>query len=459
MIYDVLRHGRVDVHRALTAEEREQESKFKETLFGLNRQLAQARQSEVPQPEKITELREQIEKARLNYEVFLTATYAAHPELRVQRSEAPVIQAEDLAALLPDPHTAVLEYVVTDDRTYLFVLTKADDVRVYTLPVGRDELGKQAGVFRRQLAGRDLGFRPTARALYGLLLKPAEAQLRGKTNLVIAPDAGLWDLPFQALLTGADRFLIEQAAVCYAPSLTSLREMARRRKNRAAAGAPAALLALGNPLVGKETASRAAPVMRDGKLDPLPEAEQEVKALRQLYGTSRSKVYTGPEARESRVKGEAGGARVLHFATHGTLDNASPMYSYLALAGGGADEDGLLEAWELMQLNLRADLAVLSACETARGRVGAGEGVIGLSWAMFIAGVPAVAVSHWKVESAATRDLMVEFHRGLLGPAAGGAALPAKSEALRRAALKLMKNPETGHPFYWAGFVLVGDGG
>jgi CHAT domain-containing protein len=134
------------------------------------------------------------------------------------------------------------------------------------------------------------------------------------------------------------------------------------------------------------------------------------------------------------------------------------MYSHLALAGGGAGEDGLLEAWELMQLDLKADLAVLSACESARGRIGAGEGMIGLSWAMFIAGVPSIVVSQWKVESAGTRDLMVNFHRALISQPARGKAKPTKTEALRQAALKLLKNPQTSHPFYWAGFVLVGDG-
>jgi CHAT domain-containing protein len=234
--------------------------------------------------------------------------------------------------------------------------------------------------------------------------------------------------------------------------------MTKRRKHQDAEVARATLLALGNPLVGKETINRAALTLRDGRLDPLPEAEQEVKALGRLYGASRSKVYIGAEAREDRVKSEAGLARILHFATHGTLNNASPMYSHLTLAEGGANEDGLLEAWELMQLDLRADLAVLSACETARGRIGAGEGMIGLSWAMFIAGVPSIVVSQWKVESAGTRDLMVNFHRAMISPSAAGKVKPTKTEALRQAALKLMKNPETSHPFYWAGFVLVGDG-
>ena len=171
------------------------------------------------------------------------------------------------------------------------------EVRVYTLQVKRDELDKQTELFRRQLAGRDLGFRASAAKLYELLIKPADAQLRGKTNLVIAPDDKLWDLPFQALLAGANRYLIEDAAITYAPSLTVLREMANRRKNQGANPAPATLLALGNPLLGWETVNRAALTLRDEKLGPLPEAEKEVKALGQLYGDARSKVYIGAEAR------------------------------------------------------------------------------------------------------------------------------------------------------------------
>jgi CHAT domain-containing protein len=102
-------------------------------------------------------------------------------------------------------------------------------------------------------------------------------------------------------------------------------------------------------------------------------------------------------------------------------------------------------------MDLQADLAVLSACETARGRYGAGEGMIGLSWALFVAGVPSTVVSQWKVESGSTRDLMLQFHRGLQTGKAN------KAEALRQASLSLLKQPATSHPFYWAGFVLVGN--
>ncbi|HSE98700.1 MAG TPA: CHAT domain-containing tetratricopeptide repeat protein, partial [Blastocatellia bacterium] len=463
VLLDALQAGRASLRKSLSPQEREAEEQQRLRLVSLNSQLTAEVRRDKSDPSNVAELKAGIERARLEYEDFETRLYVAHPELKVHRGEAPVIKTHELAALLADPTSALLEYVVTADKSYLFAVTKAAgkteaDVRAYTLPVKRDELARLTESYRQQLAGRDLGFRASALNLYRLLLKPAEPQLRGKTNLVIAPDDSLWDLPFQALLTGSNRFLIEEAAIAYAPSLTVLREMTRRPKDQGADADPATLLALGNPALGRETVNRAALTLRDGRLDPLPEAEQEVRALRQLYGTSRSKVYVGGDAREDRVKSEAGGARVLHFATHGVINNTSPMYSYLVLAQGGGNEDGLLEAWELMQLDLKADLAVLSACETARGRIGAGEGMIGLSWAMFIAGVPSIVVSQWKVESAGTRDLMVNFHRGLISKPGARDGKRTKIEALRQAALKVMKNPETSHPFYWAGFVLVGDG-
>ena len=459
VLLDVLQSGRVDGAKAMTGEEQEQERKLNGQLVSLNTQIY--RETTLPRPDqaRLTELSAQLQKARLDFEAFQTSLYAAHPELRAQRGETQPLRPEEAAALLPDAKSALLEYVVADDKTYLFAITKGAGkteavVRAYTAPIKRAELTSQIEAFRSQLAGRDLGFRASAAKLYELLLKPAQAQLAGKTNLVIVPDDKLWDAPFQALLTGSHRFLLEEAALAYAPSLSMLREVTKRRRRNSDA-ASEDLLALGNPAVGQETIGRATLTLRGGKLDPLPEAEQEVKALGQLYSAERSKVYIGAEASEGRVKAEAGQARILHFATHGALNNASPMYSYLALARGDKNEDGLLEAWELMQMDLHADLAVLSACETARGRYGAGEGVIGLTWALFIAGVPSTVVSQWKVESASARELMLGFHRNLRAPSRDPAP---KAEALRQAALKLMKNPSTSHPFYWAGFVLVGDG-
>jgi CHAT domain-containing protein len=461
VLLDALQQGRAKVQKAMTAEEQEQELRLKSELTRLNTQLTHGTQSGKPDAERISEFKTRLEKARLNYEDFQNSLYAAHPELKVNRGEASIIKMKELAALLPDATSALLEYVVTDEATYLFVVTKARDqvaaeTKVFTIPIKQTDLAKQIENFRRRLSERNLGVRVPAQKLYDLLLKPAQSLLSGKSSLVIVPDDRLWELPFQALLDEGDRYVIERSAVSYAPSLTVLREMRARSDKRRAEAAASTLLALGNPFIGQGTVERARLTLRDEKLSPLPEAEDEVRALGRLYGARRSKVYIGAEAREDRLKAEAGQARILHFATHGVLNNAAPLYSYLALAQGDKNEDGLLEAWELMQLDLKADLAVLSACETARGRTSAGEGVIGLTWALFVAGAPATLVSQWEVESASTRDLMLGFHRQLQAPRA--AVKLTKAESLRRAALKLMKNPETNHPFYWAGFVLVGDG-
>jgi CHAT domain-containing protein len=448
VLRDVLQAGRLNLQKSLSLSERQAEQAQRQRLITLNLALTREQQSKQPDAQRLSELKTEVTKAQLAHEALEAALYVAHPELRVQRGESPVIQAEELAALMPDAANALLEYVVADDEVYLFAITKDAGLKAYTLPVKGTELARRIDTFRQQLAARDLGFRATATKLSDLLLKPAQAQLKGKTRLVIVPDGQLWELPFQALLTGAKRYLIEDATLSYAPSLTVLREMMKRQSSQSAAPT---LLALGNPALGKETVERATFALRDGKFEPLPEAESEVKALGQLYGAANSKVFTGAAAREDRAKAEAGQMRVLHFATHGVLNNAAPLYSHLVLTQS-EQEDGLLEAWELMQMDLHADLAVLSACETARGQFGAGEGVIGWSWALFVAGVPTTVVSQWKVESAATRELMVNFHRQLR------IAQTTKAAALRQAALAVLKQPATSHPFYWAGFVLVGDG-
>jgi CHAT domain-containing protein len=107
-----------------------------------------------------------------------------------------------------------------------------------------------------------------------------------------------------------------------------------------------------------------------------------------------------------------------------------------------------------MDLNLRADLVVLSACETARGRIGAGEGVIGMSWAFFVAGCRTTVVSQWQVNSPSTSELMAGFYKHLRPAATKNRKM--KSDALRLAALELIKNPRYRHPYYWAGFVMIG---
>jgi CHAT domain-containing protein/Tfp pilus assembly protein PilF len=461
VLLDTLQSGKVNIIKAMSMPEQERERELKNELIFINSQVTQQTQSPQPDQARLTDLKAKLQKARLNYEEFQANLYAAHPELKVQRGQTSLLKPEEATSLIADAKGALLEFLVIDERVFLFVLTKkneaskpATDLRTYSIPIRRSDLASRVQEFRQQLANRDLGFRVSARALYDLLLRPAQAQLQGKTNLVIVPDDCLWELPFQALQPTAERYVIEEAALSYAPSLSVLREMIRQRQKPARPKAAIqSLLAFGNPALKSETVSQLKAANRDEKLEPLPEAEKEVKALAELYGTAQSKIYIGAEAREDRVKAQAGKYAVLHFATHGIFNNASPMYSHLVLSPAEGNEDGLLEAWEILKLDLQADMVVLSACETARGQLRAGEGLIGLTWALFVAGSPTTVVSQWKVDSSSTSELMVNFYRTLRA-----APKTSKSEALRVAALTMLKRGQFRHPFYWAGFVIVGDG-
>ena len=167
-------------------------------------------------------------------------------------------------------------------------------------------------------------------------------------------------------------------------------------------------------------------------------------------------VFIGREASEKTFRALAPTYSTIHLATHGIIDNRQPLYSHLLLTKtvGDPENDGLLEAREIMNMNLHADLAVLSACETANGKIAPGEGVVGMSWAFFVAGTRSMLVSQWKVNSASTSQLMVNFYQSLESNQKH--AGPKKATSLRQAALRLMKDQRYRHPFYWAGFVLVG---
>jgi CHAT domain-containing protein len=242
----------------------------------------------------------------------------------------------------------------------------------------------------------------------------------------------------------------------YTPSITVWREMTVEQSLHRAGSQ--AFFGVGNPRLSATTLTEAKAFHRGADLGLLPDAEREVERIAALYPAGRSAVYIGDRAVESRVKQTMGSYRVIHFATHGVIDDRNPMYSYLLLSRSGPNDpdDGLLEAREMMQLDLHADLAVLSACDTARGTVDAGEGLIGMTWALFAAGCPSTIASQWKVDSQATASLMIAFYRAWLGTESNAFA---KAAALRRARLQMIHDRRYRHPYYWSAFVLVGAGG
>lgn len=340
----------------------------------------------------------------------------------------------------------LVEYFVTEDKTYAFVIAEGT-ITVREIDVDRETLAKQAESFRALLADRRPDFRKSARSLHQTLVAPIADLVSKRRSWILVPDGPLWNLPFQALLDARGTYLAEQAAIVYAPSIAAWMEMSGTPHATSTTGRRE-LLAFGNPT----TPAAAGVEGSRGTLAPLPEAEAEVRSAARFYGAG-SAVYVRSEATEERFKAEAPRYRVLHVAGHGILNDTSPMHSYLLLApGDGKTEDGYLEAGELMQMDLGAELVVLSACDTARGKYAAGEGIIGFSWALFAARCRTQVVSQWKVDSAATRVLMRDFHKHVRTDRTQAAS------ALQKTIVSMLKTKQYRHPFYWAGFVVLGDG-
>jgi CHAT domain-containing protein len=462
-LLELLHNGRVKIDKSESIAEQEQEQQLSRKIISLNRQITGEKLKPKLEGNRLHEFEEQLKKTRLEFEAFQIALYTAHPELKVKRGEIRQVSFNDVGSLIPDSKTAILDFIVTGENVHLFVLTKDQSSKLrfstQSLKIKSKALAEMVERFRRRMENRDYDFQSLSHELYDLLIRPVRKQLENKSSLIISPDHLLWDLPFQVLLSPENRYLIEDAAISYAPSLSVLREMQLARKKKSSSTKPS-ILALGDPALGTQSREMAKLVKMDAELQPLPEAADQVRALGRLYGPKLSRIYTGPSAREELVKEQSADYRILHLATHGILNDVSPMYSNVMLSQtpGKGDEDGLLEAWEMMNLDLNADLVVLSACETARGRVGAGEGVIGMTWALFVAGCPRTLVSQWKVEASSTTALMVEFHKGFKTRYGGPGPVVSTAGAMRQAALKVMRNPEYAHPFYWGGFVVIGDG-
>jgi len=423
----------------------------------LNASAAVDEESRNAQPDraKLARLQAELDGARLQRESFLAKLYAGDPALRLTRAATPDLTLAQLEGVLR-PGTAIVTFVI-DDTSWAYVATRGPrgvEVTAHALPTDTDALVLLADTFSKQVSSRDLSFTSTARAAYDALLGPVEARLTGVTDLVISPDGPLWRLPFQAMRTKRERFLIEERAVSYAPSISGLVALEERKRARATK-APF-LVALGDPAFAAPIAARRAEEPSRAAPMRLPEAAREVRSAGQLYGSGRSTVLVDRAATEGALRQLSQRATILHIATHGILDDLNPMYSHLMLAPGsgrGTDDDGRLDAWELMDMGLSADLAILSACQTARGGIGYGEGLLGLSWSLFAAGASTAVVSQWEVDSASTTSLMIAFHQRLLK---SRAAITDAPESLRQAAMTLMKNPAYRHPFYWAGFISVG---
>lgn len=436
----------------------------------------------------------------------LTRRYPAYARL----IEPQPVTPEEIQAAL-QPQEAMVATYVLPDRLLIWGIPKVGRVAFAVTSLGAASLQQEVASLRAAVDSSPLSFGEipafdvaAAHRLFAAVLQPVAAAWQPASHLLTVPHGALSELPWQLLPTAPARpaadtilfsgyrsvpWLARSHAVSALPSAASLISL-----RTAGAGKPdrRPFLGFGDPVFGAETSTagqtrgrppaalRASPGTRGlgsagiGDLTPLPETADEILSVASAVGADKATdVFLDPAASERTVKamssnGRMAGYRVISFATHGLVPGdldglAQPALalSNPAVAGGGGD--GLLTLEEVLALNLDADWAVLSACNTAAASNG-GETFSGLGRAFFHAGARALLLSAWPVHSRATRDLMVDLFARQAGEVRGG-----RAESLRQAMLTMIDRDEYredngqvvssyAHPVFWAPFTLLGDG-
>lgn len=295
-----------------------------------------------------------------------------------------------------------------------------------------------------------------------LMPRATWSTVRRASEVVIVPDGALHLLPFEALVItprsaarGPRYWLDDGPAIRYGASATSLLSLTRRAGREPGRAGGARLLSVSNPAFDTSAAGRA------GGWARLPGTARESEAIRRAFAPESVVVLEGAAASEGQVRAELPARRYLHFATHGFVtESRSDVLAGLALTrpkGGEtrSEDDGLLQLYEIYELPLDCDLAVLSACETQRGPRVAGEGVFALSRGFLAAGARRAIASLWAVDDASTAALIGECF-ALVAAAERAGRTPNFAAALRDAQRRVRAQARWADPFYWAPFVLAG---
>lgn len=365
--------------------------------------------------------------------------------------------------------TVIIEYKQTRSSLFFWKITK-EGYRSYYYDIGRETAGELVAQFL-DTVGSFLGpeiYQEVAHALFELILEPAWKDIAPGSKLIIIPDGELFYLPFEALVTewrdGADynelAYLISKSSVQYAQSASVLGNLSHSGEDLAD-GYAKELLAFGDPVFNYENEEGDTVYLRSSlsaenisELNRLEYTGLEVSTIGSLF--ENKDLFLREEAVEEHIKelGSKGRYRYVHFATHGIMNFNNPYYSGLVFSqDDDPGEDGFLQMKEILALDLQADLVVLSACRTGLGKKLIGEGLINLTRAFLFAGADSVAVSLWNVEDKSTADLMIRLYENLKKGFS-------KSEALREAKRSMIRESGAdgfGNPFYWGGFVLVGE--
>jgi len=425
--------------------------------------------------------------ANREYEALIKTFENEYPEyFELKYNQEPIGVVEIKNRL--DAKTAMISYLKADSTITIFTITH-DNLDIKTV-TAMDNFADTIQYYRYGLIyTTSLRYaRMYKKYAYRFYQKLIPYHLSGEIeNLIIIPEAGLSMIPFETFLTeeAEDKdwkelsYLIKKFNISYSysanlfyktfPKETDM-QVETTDLNDWLAFAPvfddsntAGLTLRTRELLQAfdsemdDTLGTRGRLMEGDYISPLPGTESEVEAIFREFDEKGKKalVQIKKKANEDFVKsGQLADYKYLHFATHGFVNTDKPELSGIFLAQDSAlTEDGILYQGEIYNLDMNADLTVLSACETGLGKIRKGEGLIGLTRALLYAGSKNIIVSLWRVSDESTSDLMIGFYKNLLEENKDQKEF---SKALKQAKLKLINEGSYAHPFYWSPFILIG---
>jgi CHAT domain-containing protein/tetratricopeptide (TPR) repeat protein len=344
------------------------------------------------------------------------------------------------------PDELILEYVLADSRSYCLSISN-QGLGIAPLPP-REVIEKDIEAYADAIKNRNRGIQE-AKRLYADLLWRVPG-LSGHSKLIVVPDGKLFLVPFDALMDGNGEYVLARYAVSYAPSASTFALM---RSLQSAQDAPRSLLAVGGvPYRGQQGTTRG--VLRPGMKDlgDLPGSKEEVEIASAADDSIRKTILVDSNATEAAVKhADLEHRSIVHLAVHGVADPVHPDHAAMVLlSDSAAHEDGLLESTEISNMRLNADVVVLSACDTAVGRLQGEAGIANLSRAFLLAGAHSVVSTLWSVDDTFSVFMMKQFYSHLMtGDTVGAALAQAKRDVLKTYGNRAV-------PYFWAGYVVDG---
>ena len=446
------------VSRGMTADEQQAERSVERDVRTLLVKIRRERARKTPDAARIGEFQATLASRQADREALRQKLYSAHPALRDLRAQGDAV-GPDAASVLGPSSTAVLSFVIGENRTWVFAIAGRQGAvpwsvqKAAAIDVKASDLAQQVRRFREAIATKDEKAPDLGRELYTLLVEPVGTVVAKKTRVVVVPDGCLWSLPFEALQAGSGRFLVEDTAFGYAPSLTALAAIEAVKPDPAARRT---LVAFGQPEIAPADAERLA-VVRVVKPTTAPAPpSREVQDIAALFGPARSRLYVGAKAQAGQLAQGVPPGAIVHLGVPAVMTDATPLYSLLAFTNTGTTDTstGLVEIAGLMNCDLPAEMTVASQAEFVQG-IGDGGALTAMAWSLLVAGSPTLVIDRWAPPPAGP-SVTTKFYRAHLAPLAAGARRPPAAESLQKAMKGVLAQPATRHPFYWAGAMVVG---